>query len=1012
MCAIHTGLILYETSSSTIPVILSNRTRKTHVNHGRKLSNLSIIPRLVSSDCSVNSSNLIYVPFHSQPILRPATRQLKLALFNARSLANKSFLINNLISSYKLDFLFVTETWLDKESKAPILIESTPPNFRSLDVVRTHKKGGGIATFFRDIFNCKQTSFGEFLSFEYLSVIFKCSPRILLIILYRPPQYSAIFFNELAELLSIVTTEFDVLIIAGDFNIHVDNSEDNRTKELSVLLDVFGLQQHVKHPTHNRGHILDLIITKGLNIFNVTVTDIALSDHFCIFFDMSTSPVIQNISETTTKRHINEKTNALFMEAISLAPTTTSNSTSVNDLLHDFNSKITKAIDAIAPIRVKSFSGKQKAPWRTAPSVKAQKRECRKAERRWRKSNLQVHYDIYKENLQIYNTEIRSARQSFFSKIINNNQNNARILFNTVDKLTNPPVSIAQELLSTSKCNEFASFFSNKIEGIRQVISSSMSGTKNMPPLFPDKDNIITMTQFNTIDYKTLDEIMSHLKPSTCALDVLPTSFFKNVFNCFASELIQIINNSLLSGIFPETLKTAVIKPLLKKSSLDPLLLNNYRPISNLPFISKIIEKVVYQQLSNYLILNDLFDEFQSGFRPLHSTETALIKVLNDIRLNTDSGKISVLVLLDLSAAFDTVDHSILIDRLENWVGLSGTVLNWFRSYLRDRDYYVSIGNFVSDQIKMTCGVPQGSILGPLLFNLYMLPLGHILKNNKIAYHNYADDTQIYIALSPNDYGPIDNLRQCIEQINSWMRYNFLQLNKDKTEIIVFGAHDKRLKISAHLDSLSLQTKNQVRNLGVILDSDLNFNSHINSITKSAYYHLKNITRIRGFMSKQDLEKLIHAFISSRLDYCNGLLTGLPKGAVRKLQLVQNAAARVLTKTKKFEHITPILRSLHWLPVCQRIEFKVLLIVYKSLNGLGPKYISDLLLPYIPARPLRSAGTSLLNTPRVKTKHGESAFSYSASCIWNKLPEELKQAQTLNIFKTRLKTFMFCSVYD
>ena len=193
---------------------------------------------------------------------------------------------------------------------------------------------------------------------------------------------------------------------------------------------------------------------------------------------------------------------------------------------------------------------------------------------------------------------------------------------------------------------------------------------------------------------------------STCALDVLPTSFFKNVFNCFASELIQIINNSLLSGIFPETLKTAVIKPLLKKSSLAPLLLNNYRPISNLPFISKIIEKVVYQQLSNYLILNDLFDEFQSGFRPLHSTETALIKVLNDIRLNTDSGKISVLVLLDLSAAFDTVDHSILIDRLENWVGLSGTVLNWFRSYLRDRDYYVSIGNFVSDQIKMTCGVP------------------------------------------------------------------------------------------------------------------------------------------------------------------------------------------------------------------------------------------------------------------------------------------------------------------
>ena len=340
------------------------------------------------------------------------------------------------------------------------------------------------------------------------------------------------FFNELSEFLSIITTEFDSLIIAGDFNIHIDKSEDKRAKELSALLDVFGLQQHVKHPTHNRGHILDLIFTKGLNIFNVIVTDIALSDHSCIFFDMSISPVTQILSETITKRHFNENTNALFMEAISLAPTTTPISTSVNDRLQDFNSKIKKAIDVIAPIRVKSISGKQKAPWRTAPAVKEQKRKCHKAERRWRKSNLQVHYDIYKENLQIYNTVIRSARESFFSKIINNNINNARILFSTVDKLTNPPASIAQELLSTNKCNEFASFFSNKIEGIRQVINSALSGTKNMSPLFPEKDNTITMTQFNTIDYKTLDEIISHLKPSTCALDVLPTSYkFKNIFS-------------------------------------------------------------------------------------------------------------------------------------------------------------------------------------------------------------------------------------------------------------------------------------------------------------------------------------------------------------------------------------------------------------------------------------------------------------------------------------------------
>uniref|UniRef100_A0A8C7YG36 Reverse transcriptase domain-containing protein n=1 Tax=Oryzias sinensis TaxID=183150 RepID=A0A8C7YG36_9TELE len=188
---------------------------------------------------------------------------------------------------------------------------------------------------------------------------------------------------------------------------------------------------------------------------------------------------------------------------------------------------------------------------------------------------------------------------------------------------------------------------------------------------------------------------------------------------------------SLQSGIFPEALKTAVIKPLLKKSGLDPIVLNNYRPISNLPFLGKVLEKVVYQQLTDFLLLSNSFDVFQSGFRPHHSTETALIKVTNDIRLNTDDGKVSVLILLDLSAAFDTVDHGILLHRLQDWVGISGSALSWLKSHLEHRKYFVEIGSCVSDYMALTCGVPQGLILGPLLFNLYMLPLGQLIRTKE-----------------------------------------------------------------------------------------------------------------------------------------------------------------------------------------------------------------------------------------------------------------------------------------
>ncbi len=499
------------------------------------------------------------------------------------------------------------------------------------------------------------------------------------------------------------------------------------------------------------------------------------------------------------------------------------------------------------------------------------------------------------------------------------------------------------------------------------------------------------MSVFETIDSKILEEIVQHLKSSTCYLDTLPTSFFKSVLNCLEADLLEVVNTSLLSGTFPNSLKTAVVKHLLKKRNLDSTMLSNYRPISNLPFIGKIIEKVVFNQLNNYLTSNGYLDNFLSGFRMHHSTETALIKIINDIRFNSDSGKISVLVLLDLSAAFDTVDHNILLERLENWVGLSEMALKWFRSYLEGRGYYVSIGEHKSKWTSMTCGVPQGSILAPLLFSLYMLPLSQIMRKNQIAYHSYADDTHIYLALSPNDYKQM--------------------INKEKTEVIAFGNKDEVLKVNAYLDSRGQTTKNQVRNLGVILETDLSFSSHVKAVTKSAYYHLTNIARIRCFVSNHDLEKLVHAFITSRVDNCNGLLTGLPKKTIRQLQLIHNAAARILTRTRKSEHITPVLRSLPWLPVTFRIDSKVLLLVYKSLNGLGPKYIADMLTEYKPNRPLRSLGSSQLEIPRVHTKQGESAFSYYAARSWNQLPEEIRCAKTLATFKSRLKTHLFGCVF-
>ena len=418
-----------------------------------------------------------------------------------------------------------------------------------------------------------------------------------------------------------------------------------------------------------------------------------------------------------------------------------------------------------------------------------------------------------------------------------------------------------------------------------------------------------------------------------------------------------------------------------------------------------------------YLQDNELLDSFQSAYKPGHSVETLLDNLLDIVFRELDSGNITALIMLDMSSAFDTVDHAILIQRLR-YLGIKGTVLDWFISYLCDRSHYVRIGDSTSCKTMTKFGVPQGSVGGPLLFSLYMQPISEVFRKHCISYHCYADDIQLYLSFKPTVSSlssAIAKLEACLQDLKIWLTSNGLKLNDDKSEFLLLGSKHMLSKVdyqSCHVNigSTCITPSKTARNLGVIFDQEMSFRSHVTHIQRNVRYQLRNLSFIRKYLSKSAAEILIHALISSRLDFSNSLLCNLSKKDVTKLQRLQNSAARLLTFTNKFDSMSPVLRSLHWLPVEKRIIFKILLLVHHSVHSFSPIYISNSVQKYNPTRRLRSSSdTFLLQTPRVKHGYGDHAFSVMGPKLWNKLPLQLRELSSTESFKSKLKTYLFLS---
>ena len=549
--------------------------------------------------------------------------------------------------------------------------------------------------------------------------------------------------------------------------------------------------------------------------------------------------------------------------------------------------------------------------------------------------------------------------------------------------------------------NSFNDFYINKVNQLRS----------NIPvPNQISYPNISTSFQgtvlyaFRPVSEAELRDILKSSGIKTSFHDKLPAKLLKQVIDELIPHLCTLVNKSLSSGSC-DGIKESIIVPLLKKAGLDPDILKNYRPVADLLFLSKLTERAAAKQLYEHMTLNDLHCIYQHAYKPFHSTETLLLYIVNDILVAFDRNTGVILLFFDLSAAFDTVDIDKLLYVLESDIGISGTALSWFASFLRGRNQKVLIQQSLSDSRDVHFGVPQGSVLGPVLFNIYTRSLFDVIKNCGFSTSGYADDNNALQSFSlVFQYNLITSqLPKLMSQIKQWMNEHFLKINPDKTEIIVFlpeHLQDQLIINGAFLEGECIRFSYIVKSLGYQLDRFLNMEQHVNSTVSLCYKLLSDVARVRHLLSDEDTESLVHSIVSSRLDYSNSLLYGINKSVLQKYQFVQNYAARIISRRNKRQSVSDVLIKLHWLPIEERIIFKLLTFIYKILNHTAPACFETLIS-------IRDQDNLLLHNVYFNSSYGRRSFVYTAPRFWNALPLNIRTSGSLDIFKRLTKNYLF-----
>ena len=918
----------------------------------------------------------------------------KICHLNIRSILPKIDDIRILMKESNIDVIAFTETWLS-EGVTDDLIQIDGYKIYRND--RSHGNGGGVAIYVKD--TLQHCLLKDLNSDKIENIWVKITPdyqkEYLIACIYRPPSAPNQYLEDIVDCVEHAHSISNNIIFLGDLNYNFQIDQINATDPCVYLQNILGTRQLITKPTRvtlKSSTIIDHIYTTIPDKHVKSgVIDLCMSDHFLIYTILGCKSASKQPKDILIRSYNKFNLRSFINDISSCTNLNVSNINDINTAWNKWSSSFANICERHAPLRTIRVKDRNK-PWVTKEILKLiyARDIAHKIALRDQNENKWNEYR-YLRNLIV--NKLRDSEKKFLTNELRKHKGKSsmwkplKMAMNSNNKSSSLPPS-----LTPNKLNEYYVHMGTKLAEKFET-EGDLSGIKQHNENFYFKP-----LEVNTI-FKKLMKLDSKSK-----LDIL--KFDGRLLQCaaihIAPQITHICNLSMKQGILPHAWKQARVTPIYKGKG-DANDCANYRPISTLPFIAKIIEACVQEQLVNYLNTNNMLCCEQSAYLKHHSTNTSLHNVVDEWLTNINDGLINGAAFFDLSKCFDTINHRRLIQKLEKY-GIRNTPLNWFTNYLSCRSQAVRVNNTLSDFLDILMGVPQGSNLGPLLFLLFVNDFPSCLQCSSC--NLFADDTAIYCKAKTIDKLNTD-LQLETNQAFKWFNDNLLTVNTDKTCTIVIGTRQRITPtddLTITLSNNPLNPVNRIKYLGVTIDKNLTWNDHINNLVSKVSPKIALLRKLKYKLSTEHLNTVYLSIIQPHFDYCISVWGHTSQRNIHLIQRLQNRAARTITGKYDWNiSVTKLIEELGWMNISQRIQYFTSLLTYKASNGKAPSYISEKLKIKSSRYETRETTNKNFIIPKPNLEIFRHSFSYIAPKMFNSLPQEVKTSLTIESFKKNIK---------